>query len=117
MKQDVKTETSAQWRRGVLEMCVLRLLSEAPDYGYEIVVRLSRLGTLAAGENTVYPILRRLKKDGVVTTFQQASPAGPPRQYYKLTDAGTARLATLKAEWRELAQAVEACLEDGDSHD
>lgn len=117
MNQDIKTETSAQWRRGVLEMCVLRLLSAAPDYGYEIVVRLSRLGALAAGENTVYPILRRLKKDGVVTTFQQASPAGPPRQYYKLTDAGMDRLATLKSEWRNLALAVDACLEDGDSHE
>ncbi|WP_420430594.1 PadR family transcriptional regulator [Hyphobacterium sp.] len=117
MKQGVKNETSAQWRRGVLEMCVLRLLSDAPDYGYEIVVRLSRLGTLAAGENTIYPILRRLKKDGVVTTFERASPNGPPRQYYRLTEAGMARLATLKSEWRELARAVEACLEDGDPHD
>lgn len=67
-------EWTTQLRRGVLEFCILQILHYRPSYGYEIVSRLESLGPLAAGENTVYPILRRLNSDRVVEAFLQESP-------------------------------------------
>ena len=106
-------ERTPQWRRGVLELCILKLLSDNASYGYEIVTSLYTLGPLAAGENTVYPLLRRLKTDRHLETFAADSPAGPPRQYYRLTVTGRHRLAALEQEWAELVHAVERCLTRG----
>ena len=100
---------TSQLRRGVLELCVLRMLRDEACYGYEIVARLDALGPLAAGENTVYPILRRLKSDRQLDTFTVQSPAGPPRQYYRLTAQGRARLDTLEDEWQGMVAAVNRC--------
>lgn len=108
-----QTALAPQWRRGVLELCVLKLLDDQASYGYEIVTTLNTLGPLAAGENTIYPLLRRLKTDGHLETFTAESPAGPPRQYYRLTDAGRQRLAALEQEWAEMVQAVDRCLRKG----
>ena len=107
------TELAPQWRRGVLELCVLKLLDDAASYGYEIVTTLNSLGPLAAGENTIYPLLRRLKADKHLETFTADSPAGPPRQYYRLTDLGRARLTALAREWSDMVQAVDRCLQRG----
>jgi PadR family transcriptional regulator PadR len=108
-----ETDSTSQLRRGVLELCVLRLLSEKPSYGYEVVTTLEGLGPLATGENTLYPLLRRLKSDKYLETFEVESTSGPPRQYYRLTRQGEQRLKSLQAEWTGLAQAVERCLTDG----
>lgn len=113
MNKPAEDEWTSQLRRGVLELCVLRLLRDRESYGYEIVTTLDGLGPLATGENTVYPLLRRLKKDGQLETFAVASPAGPPRQYYRLTPLGRDRLTTLEREWTELAHAVDRCLKEG----
>jgi PadR family transcriptional regulator PadR len=108
-----ETDSTSQLRRGVLELCVLRLLSEKASYGYEVVTTFERLGPLATGENTVYPLLRRLKSDKYLETFEVESPNGPPRQYYRLSKRGQQRLKSLQTEWAELAQAVERCLTHG----
>jgi len=101
---------TSQLRRGVLELCVLRIVREAASYGYEIVTRLESLGPLAAGENTVYPLLRRLKADRHLDTFSVDSPAGPPRQYYRITAQGQRRLTALEKEWDAMVQAVDRCV-------
>jgi PadR family transcriptional regulator PadR len=107
------SEWTSQLRRGVLELCVLRILRDRASYGYEIVTTLEAWPPLAAGENTVYPLLRRLKSDGQLETFMADSPAGPPRQYYRLAAAGRRRLLALEKDWSELARAVEACMNEG----
>jgi PadR family transcriptional regulator PadR len=99
-------EWNSQLRRGVLELCILALIETEPRYGYEIVTRLGDAPQLAAGEGTIYPLLRRLKKDGLVDTFWQESAAGPPRQYYRLTDTGRTVLSSMRSEWQQLALAV-----------
>lgn len=109
------SDWSSQLKRGVLELCILQLLREDPSYGYEIVTTLDALGPLAAGENTVYPLLRRLKADGMLETFLRESPSGPPRQYYRLTTDGRRRLTALSKEWQAMASAVEECLRKGDT--
>ena len=96
-----------------LELCVLELLRDQPTYGDEIVTALETLGPLAAGENTVYPLLRRLKADGHLETFAVESPAGPARQYYRVTTKGKQRRAGLEQEWDQLVQAVQRCLKGG----
>ncbi len=111
--EPAQSERTAQWRRGVLELCVLKLLGDGASYGYEIVTTLYTLGPLAAGENTVYPLLRRLKADRHLETFAAESPAGPPRQYYRLTARGRQRLAALEQEWAEMVLAVDRCLSKG----
>ena len=108
------TDWTSQLRRGVLELCLLRVLSDEPSYGYEIVSRLESLGPLASSENTIYPLLRRLKADGLLETFMRDSPAGPPRQYYRVTADGRRRLAALSKEWIAMAEAVATCLDHGE---
>ena len=106
-------EWTSQLRRGVLELCVLRILKDAQSYGYEIVTTLATLGPLAANENTVYPLLRRLRTECYLETFAAESLAGPPRQYFRLTAPGRHRLSALEKEWTQLACAVERCLNKG----
>jgi len=100
-------EWSSQLRRGVLELCILAIIGRQPSYGYEIVTELAETPQLAAGEGTVYPLLRRLKKDGLVETFWKESAAGPPRQYYRITPAGTAALRAMHAQWSALLGAMQ----------
>ena len=96
-----------------MELRLLRILSDRISYGYEIVSVLAHLGPLAAGENTVYPLLRRLRIEGLVDTTMVESAKGPPRQYLKLTELGSQQLATRTAEWEELKSAVAHCLAFG----
>jgi PadR family transcriptional regulator PadR len=90
------------------------MLRQRPSYGYEIVTTLEALGPLAAGENTVYPLLRRLKADRYLETFTRESPAGPPRQYYRLTPEGRRRLSAIEKDWAEMVQAVERVVVKGE---
>jgi PadR family transcriptional regulator PadR len=97
----------AQARRGVIELCVLALIAQTPHYGYELATALSALGKpLAASEGTLYPLLRRLQREGLVDATWQESRDGPPRKYYHLTEAGTRLLQSQLAEWDQLTQAV-----------
>ncbi|HVY83597.1 MAG TPA: PadR family transcriptional regulator [Caulobacterales bacterium] len=113
MPEPNASDWTSQLRRGVLELCVLRVLRDDASYGYEIVTRLAALGPLAAGENTLYPLLRRLKAEHFLETYSVDSPAGPPRLYYRLTPRGRERLSSLQTEWTDMARAVERCLNDG----
>jgi len=101
----------AQVRRGLLELCILTLIGQESTYGYEIVTQLSRTPQLAAGEGTVYPLLRRLRRDGLLSTRWKESDAGPPRQYYELTVAGRQHLEALRGDWTAIVDAVRISLE------
>lgn len=109
------SDWTSQLRRGVLELCILQVLRDEPSYGYEIVTTLASLGPLAANENTVYPLLRRLKADGLLETILRESPSGPPRQYYRLTADGRKRLSALNKEWQAMSDAVAECFRRGDA--
>lgn len=96
----------SQMRRGLLELSVLALLEGEASYGYEIVNRLAAVPQLASGEGTLYPLLRRLRREGLLEAFWQESAAGPPRQYYRLTPGGRATLNRMRRQWRELAKGI-----------
>jgi PadR family transcriptional regulator PadR len=96
----------AQARRGVVELCVLQLIGQRPRYGYQLVTKLAAWEPLAATEGTLYPLLRRLQREGSISAFWEESQDGPPRKYYQLTDAGLRLLESQLAEWQRLTQAV-----------
>jgi len=101
---------NTQYKKGVLELCVLALLRQRDCYGYEISEILSRRIDIADG--TVYPILRKLKADGLLTTYLQEESGGPPRKYYKLTELGRETYQNDRAEYLRFAQSVRTLLED-----
>ena len=99
-----------QLKKGVLELCVLALLSRGDGYAYDIAARLAE--AIDMGEGTIYPLMRRLQADGLVDTYLQESDSGPPRKYYRLTSAGRKAFASQKAEWAAFAKAVDQILGD-----
>lgn len=99
-----------QYKKGVLELCVLSLLEKRDCYGYEISEYLSNHIDIADG--TVYPILRKLKSDGLLTTYLQEASGGPPRKYYSLTNLGQETYKSDRSEYLHFARAVEALLEE-----
>jgi PadR family transcriptional regulator, regulatory protein PadR len=111
-------EWSSQIRRGTLELCVLALVDSKPRYGYDLVTALEQWEPLAAKEGTVYPLLRRLQREGKIEGSWQESVAGPPRKYYQLTPHGRALLGRMAADWVELNEAVQQTLptEEARSH-
>ena len=101
---------NTQYKKGVLELCVLSLLHRRDCYGYEISDYLSRHIDIADG--TVYPILRKLKADGLLTTYLQEESGGPPRKYYKLTELGRKTYRNDRGEYLRFARTVKELLED-----
>ncbi|MBR1386882.1 MAG: PadR family transcriptional regulator [Alloprevotella sp.] len=94
-----------QMRKGMLEYCVLLLLSRQPYYASDIIGELKQ-ARLIVVEGTLYPLLTRLKKDGLLSYEWRESTQGPPRKYYALTDEGRMVLTDLDAAWNELAETV-----------
>jgi len=85
--------------KGVLEGAVLQILARKPNYGYEIVRALNRIGFESVAEGTVYPILLRLEKKGLVDVVKQRSELGPPRKVYTINQAGQAELESFWRRW------------------
>src|SRR5688572_16527363 len=95
----------AQMRKGVLELCILSILSQGDAYPTEIIEKL-RETRLVVVEGTLYPLLTRLKNTGLLGYRWEESTSGPPRKYYKLTTEGEQYLAELQLAWKELVDAV-----------
>ncbi len=100
---------NSQYKKGVLELCVLSLLFKQDCYGYDVSEYLS--GRIEIADGTVYPILRKLKSDGFVTTYLSEESGGPPRKYYSLTKTGKEEYLRQKAEWQQFTQTIENLLE------
>jgi PadR family transcriptional regulator PadR len=94
-----------QFKKGVLELCVLVLLAKKDRYGYELVNEISK--GIFISEGTIYPLLRRLKNEGYVTTYLRESKEGPPRKYYKLTGEGKRRYRQLTKGWLTFVKRVD----------
>ena len=98
-----------QMRKGILEFCILSILSRSDAYPSEIIERLKE-AKLIVVEGTLYPLLTRLKRDGLLSYRWEESNSGPPRKYYKLTPLGDGFLKNLQETWKELVQAVESII-------
>jgi PadR family transcriptional regulator, regulatory protein PadR len=93
-----------QFKKGVLELCVLALLKTRERYGYEMVMEISKHFDMSEG--SIYPLLRRLMNEGYFTTYLKESSEGPPRKYYRLTEKGEEFYSGLKSEWQQFSSGV-----------
>lgn len=93
-----------QFKKGVMDLCVLKLLEKKDYYGYELVQKISE--SIQVSEGTLYPILRRLSKEGLLETYFQESKEGPQRKYYGLTRKGKQKSSKLNKEWKSFIEKV-----------
>lgn len=100
----------SQLLRGVLDLCLLAVLQEGPAYGYEMTKRLRERGLTSVGEGSIYPLLSRLERDGLVESYRAASDGGPPRKYYQPSSEGRLALARGIAEWRAARDELDSVL-------
>ncbi len=95
---------STQLKKGVLEMVVLSRIAHGDTYGYDIYQEISN--NMAISESTIYPILRKLTKEGYCETYLRESSGGPPRKYFKVTKQGKKRLEGLRVDWTKFQRVV-----------
>lgn len=103
--------TQTQMRKGILEYCILSIISRGEIYASDIIAELKRANLLVV-EGTLYPLLTRLKNNGLLIYNWQESTSGPPRKYYTLSPAGTEVLKRLDTTWEELSYSVNTSLKD-----
>ena len=104
------TLVTAQFKKGVLELCVLVLLDKQDFYGYELIKRIT--DKIEISEGSVYPVLRRILKQGYCTTYLRESTEGPSRKYYHLTDEGQDYLLELKEEYEKFTRGVDSLMKE-----
>jgi PadR family transcriptional regulator PadR len=99
-----------QLLRGVLDLCLLAVMEEGPAYGYEMTKRLRARGLSIVAEGSIYPLLARLEREGLVETYRAASNGGPPRKYYRPSREGRRTLGAGVSEWRAARDAFDGVL-------
>jgi len=104
----------SQIRKGLVEFCVLAILSRGEAYGYSILKQLEDNPSLAFKESTLYLVLGRLKKEGYVSVRKGPSESGPPRRYFKMTATGKQRLHDMRHYWNDTHMAIDTLLESGE---
>ena len=106
----VEGDRHTQLLRGALDMCLLALLSQEATHGYDLVRRLEATGFEAVSYGTIYPLLTRMRRLGLVADEVQSSPSGPRRKVYTLTDDGHARLSAWRRQWTRFVDTVNTTL-------
>jgi len=96
-----------QLRRGTLDLAILLTVSEGPRYGLAIIQHLEAFTDLVVTEGTIYPILGRLTREGLLDAYWVEDEAPHPRKYYRLTRQGTKRLVHMKSEWQSFAEKID----------
>ena len=102
----IAENTQTQMRKGILEYCILSIIAKGEIYASDIISELKKAELLVV-EGTLYPLLTRLKNNGLLSYSWQESTSGPPRKYYKITEEGIQVLQKLDVTWKELLYAVE----------
>nr|WP_221378996.1 PadR family transcriptional regulator [Actinoplanes polyasparticus] len=106
-------EDLTEMLKGTLEGCVLEIIGREETYGYAITRRLNDLGFADVVDGTVYTILLRLERNGLVQVTKRPSEVGPPRKFYALNDAGRAELATFWTKWQYVSSRIDTLKEGG----
>ncbi len=97
-----------QFKKGIVELCVLKMVSRKDMYGFEVIDTLSK--EIEVNENTIYPILRRLTKQEYFDTYKESMSIGAPRKYYKITGLGQEKLNLTEIEWKKFVDSVSRIL-------
>jgi PadR family transcriptional regulator PadR len=103
--------TISQLRRGVLEFCVLALLRDGERYSFELVRALGDAEGLVTSEGTLYPLLGRLRREGLVQSSWRESTSGPPRRYYRITAEGDRALHAFADQWARFRDSVDSVID------
>lgn len=98
-----------QFKKGVLELCVLVMLAKKDRYGFELAESVS--GRIDIAEGSLYPLLRRLKEQDYLSTYHVESKEGPSRKYYSMTDKGRTYMEELLEEWKQFSGAINRLIE------
>ena len=102
----------SQLLKGVLDMCLLAIISEESSYGYEMAEKLGARGVHLTSEGSIYPTLSRMQRSGLIESyFVEADGSGPPRKYYDTTESGRERLLEWQQEWSNLRDGVDEVME------
>ena len=101
-----------QLMRGSLEGCILKIIEKQTTYGYEILMGITDSGRMDFSEVTLYPILLRLEKQHYIKAEKKASPLGPKRKYYQITEAGKVYLDEFYEHWQKLEQVMQSLFDD-----
>lgn len=111
-----KDEKIAKWesqvRKGMLDFIILICLAKREFYGYELIKRIKDIGEINLSEGTIYPLLNRLKKEGLITSRWVEMEFGIPRKYYKVTARGENILLGMKAVWKKLCLSIDQLMEE-----
>jgi PadR family transcriptional regulator, regulatory protein PadR len=97
---------TTQMLKGILDGCLLSIIKEGEIYGYELAAKLESYGFHSFSEGTIYPLLLRMQKEGLVSTTLRKSTAGPKRKYYSLTEKGEQELEQFISRWTQLSSSV-----------
>ena len=103
---------SSQLLKGILEGCILKIISKKETYGYELYSSLKASGFEDLSEGTLYPLLIRLEKNGLLSSISIDSPLGPKRKYYSLTELGEHEFLDFCHSWNKISKSVNKILED-----
>ncbi|WNF23399.1 PadR family transcriptional regulator [Mesobacillus jeotgali] len=104
---------TTQMLKGILDGCLLSIIKEGEIYGYELAAKLESYGFHSFSEGTIYPLLLRMQKEGLVSTTLRKSTAGPKRKYYSLTEKGEQELEQFVHRWTQLSSSVNNVLNKG----
>ena len=104
-----------QMKKGVLDLCVLSILSKEDCYGYQLVEKVS--AAVEISEGTIYPLLKRLQKERLLSSYIRESVEGPARKYYRITEEGNSRYDRLKSDWVSFSEKVNALVNGGGEND
>ena len=103
---------TSQILKGTLEACILQLIKHKDMYGYEITEQLSNYGLDMVAQGTIYPLLMKLEKEELVTSYLKESNFGPPRKYYSITKRGEEYIYLFKDVWSDISTTITKILEN-----
>lgn len=117
MEEDNLKKWMSQVRKGSLELCILGLIKEKEIYAFELIQELEKIESLVLTEGTIYPLLKRLQSDDLISSFWVESESGPPRKYYRMTDRGNDFFNEMEKEWTKFNQAINQILDRSRKND
>ena len=97
----------------LLELCIVNLLAQGELYGYDLVKRVTAIRGVVVTEGTIYPLLSRLRKGGLLETRTEESPSGPVRKYYRLSPSGWRARDVMNACWQDIEIGIRSLMEEG----
>ena len=106
-------DRTTQLLHGVLDMCLMSIIDEEASYGYEMVSKLRERGLDLASEGSIYPLLSRLQKQGMIEGYLVQSSEGPARKYYRMSPEGHRALQRWREDWSGFRDSVDAVLDGG----